>query len=161
MDAGEALGNRSIRLRVAGETVTTTTDADGRFTVAYWPTAVALNATTLGVEYVPAPDSEYLGGTDTVSVAVEQVTPTLTVGAVPDEVRFGDTVTVSSALATNGDGAFDERVAVPEDLAGEVVTVTVAYVRSVNLAPGRDEATVGLPERQPQEPGGDEAGRDR
>lgn len=102
---GTALADRPIRVTIAGRTIRTETDADGRFTLSYRPTTLPLATERVPVQYVPRNASVYLPARATLPVTVEQVDPTVTVSSRPETVGFGDTVVVTGAVGAGGIGA--------------------------------------------------------
>lgn len=95
---GTALADRSIRVTIAGRTIQTETDADGRFTLSYRPTTLPLATERVPVRYIPRNASVYLPARATLPVTVEQVDPTVTVSRRPETVGFGDTVVVTGPV---------------------------------------------------------------
>ncbi|MFC7008661.1 hypothetical protein [Halalkalicoccus salilacus] len=74
-----------------------------------------LDTEQVTVQYAPAPESTYLGSSATVPVALEQVEPTIEVTDSPEEVAFGEEMTVRGSVAADGTGAGDVPVAVEVD----------------------------------------------
>jgi len=134
---GTALANRTVTVRVGGQSLVVETDAEGRFTTTYRPTTVGLDTDAVRVRYVPANQSVYLGSAATVPVSITQVTPTLAVTRVTDVVRFGDTLRITGRVAVDDRGARGVPV---------VVTVAGVPVGTAHTDPdGRFTLTTSLP----------------
>lgn len=134
---GTALANRSVRLRVGTRTVRTRTNATGGFRVRYRPTLLAANATAVRVRYRPRNGSRFLGSNASVSVAVEQVAPAVSVAAAPSSAGFGDRLSVSGSVTATGVGVPSVPV---------VVRVGGTPIARVETAPnGSFAASVRLP----------------
>ncbi|SFK64987.1 hypothetical protein SAMN04487950_0382 [Halogranum rubrum] len=98
---GSALADQTIRLETAGRNVTTTTDADGEFSLTYRPTVLPLSTENVTVRYVPEASSIYLGANETVDVSVSQTDATLQVTESPTAVAYGDELTVTGSVAVD------------------------------------------------------------
>lgn len=109
---GTALADRSITLRIANRTLTTTTDGDGEFAVTYRPVRLRLATEQLSIRYQPANESVYLASNATVAVAPEQVTPDLSVTAVTERARFRDAVTAEGQVTVGDEPVPHARVGV-------------------------------------------------
>jgi hypothetical protein len=115
---GTALADRSVMLRLGGQRQTVETDADGRFSTQYRPTTLLTGDQSLTVAYVPASDSLYTGSSETLSVTVSAVTPTVGVTTTTPQAAYNESVVVSG------------RVTVEEiDTAAVPVTLAVDGVR--------------------------------
>lgn len=95
---GTALADRRVQFRIGEQTLQTTTDADGSFTVEYRPVTRPVGETDVTLRYVPNASSVYLGSKTSVSVTITQVTPALQVETVTDRVGFGETVRVTGRV---------------------------------------------------------------
>lgn len=97
-----AVADRSVRIRVGQRTMETTTGPNGTFSVTYRPILVRVDTATVPVRYQPDPTSQYLGTTTNVTLAVEQVDPSLELATTPDSARFGEAFTVEAVLSVDG-----------------------------------------------------------
>lgn len=102
---GSALANQTVTLRVTGESIRTKTDSQGRFSVLFRPTTVPLGQQNLTVTYVPTNTSVYLGATDSITVVISQVQPTLVLRDTPEAAQFNDRVTVTGRVSADDIGA--------------------------------------------------------
>lgn len=100
---GTALADRTLTVLVNGRARTTATDAEGQFTLSYRPRTLRLDASAVRLAYVPQNESVYLGSNASVSVDVEQVTPTLTVSDAADETSFGRPTGARVVVAVDGE----------------------------------------------------------
>ncbi|WP_254861455.1 hypothetical protein [Halovivax gelatinilyticus] len=103
-EAGEPVANEEIQLAVGNQTVSATTDADGRFIVEYRPVDVPVDAEELDVAYEPAPLAGYSGSNATVPVSIEQVEASIDEPeVVPESAGFGDELRVESSIVVDGE----------------------------------------------------------
>ncbi|AQL42261.1 hypothetical protein BV210_05830 [Halorientalis sp. IM1011] len=109
---GTAVADHRTRFTVAGRSVTTTTDADGRFSFEFRPTTQPVGSQSLDVAFAPADASRYLRSTDTVDATIEPVEPSVTVTPEPTTVSFADDLTVTGRVGADGVGAPDVPVEV-------------------------------------------------
>lgn len=87
---GTAVANEAARVTVGNRIYRTQTNETGRFTVAYRPVSLPVNATTVTVRYRPQTASPYLGATSTVPVTVTQVSPSLSATVTPTTGGYND-----------------------------------------------------------------------
>ncbi|MHC3436907.1 hypothetical protein ACYJ1Y_02145 [Natrialbaceae archaeon A-gly3] len=121
------------------------TDGDGTFEFEYRPTDRPLATDELTVEYVPEDDSVYLASEATVDVSVEQVETSISDLEAPDEVAYGENVTVEGVLTAGDDPVSD--VPLEVILAGE-------HLGTATPADGSFEHTVEIPRAVPAGDGG-------
>jgi hypothetical protein len=95
---GSTLSNTAVEIRVANRTSTVRTDARGRFSLRYRPTTVPLETRALTVTYVPDDASPYRSANATLSVRIEQVTPSVVLVDSPSVARYGETVVVRGRI---------------------------------------------------------------
>ncbi len=98
---GTAVADETVRIGIGNRNYTVETDEEGRFTVAYRPVTLPLNATNLTVAYRPAGESAYLRSSTTLPVEVQQVTPTVAVNRTPAAVAYNDTLTVAGRVSAD------------------------------------------------------------
>lgn len=96
---GDPIRNEELAFEVGNRTVRTESDGEGGFEFEYRPTTLALSTEELEVTYRPENASAYLGTSENVSVAVEQVEPTIEGLSVPERTAYGEEVTVSGEFA--------------------------------------------------------------
>lgn len=101
---GEPIANEEVTFAIGEQTVTTTTDSTGAFTLTYRPTVLPLDTTALEITYEPDAGSEYADASTTVPVSVKQSEPEVTIESVTDPVAFGDEMTVTGTVTGDGDG---------------------------------------------------------
>lgn len=133
---GDPISDEPVRLMVGNDTIQTETDADGTFTFEYRPTDTPLSTSSLSVRYVPDDYSEYLGSEASVDVTIEQVEPKIEELSAPDEVAYGDTVTVSGDLTVED---------VPVDGVPLDVVVDGQQIGTVHVSDGSFDGTVDIP----------------
>ncbi|MFA9427904.1 hypothetical protein [Natronorubrum sp. A-ect3] len=149
---GEPVANEMIRLDIGNQTLEAETDSSGSFDFEYRPISVPLSAETVTVQYVPETQSVYFGSEADVPVSIEQVEPTITEPVVnPEQVAFGDEITVESELHVDGEpvdgvplsvSAGNEFLGVTETVDGTFVgTATVP----ADLSAGEQSVRVALP----------------
>ncbi|MFC6733956.1 hypothetical protein [Haladaptatus sp. DYSN1] len=102
---GKALADQTVRFQIGGQTVETTTDANGEFALTYRPTTLALDTSEVTLRYVPNNTSLYWGSQASLPVDVEQVDSELSVSREPESVAFGDNLTVRGSVAVEETGA--------------------------------------------------------
>jgi len=102
---GSPVADRRVRVRVGEQTLTTRTDAAGRFTLRYRPTTMPVGEQAVTVRYVPANSSIYLGSNERISVTVAQVQPHLEVAIRDEELAFADPIVVNGSVGAEGVGA--------------------------------------------------------
>jgi hypothetical protein len=102
---GTGVGNETFRLQVGEQRYRVQTNATGHFSVAYRPTAISANASSVTVAYVPGLSSQYTSTETNVSISVRQVKPSVRVAVQPESVRYNDTVRVSGWVGIDEVGA--------------------------------------------------------
>ncbi|SDK11428.1 hypothetical protein SAMN05216226_11917 [Halovenus aranensis] len=137
---GDPLANESVRITVGGTPVTVETDATGAFRTEYRPRELALARERLQVDYVPEPDSVYLGSTDNVTVSLSQVKPTLDVEPLTETVSYGDSVSITGTLAAQ---------TVPVDGVSVRATLAGSELGSIPVGNGSFDSVVEIPARVP------------
>lgn len=100
-----AIANRAIRIRLGTQTIQTRTNETGRFRLQYRPTTLPLDINTVTARYQPRADSVYLPANDTVSIALTQVTPAVTVTANRSTAKFRTPLSLSGTVTAAGVGA--------------------------------------------------------
>ncbi|MFC7008581.1 hypothetical protein [Halalkalicoccus salilacus] len=58
-ETGEPIANQEVAFAIGEQTVTTTTDDDGAFSLTYRPTTLPLETSSLEIQYEPAASTEY------------------------------------------------------------------------------------------------------
>lgn len=96
---GEPIANESIEIIVSDQPYFVDTDENGGFSLEFRPVDLPTGQNEIEAMYVPDPASEYLGSSTSVTLEVEQVTPTMTVTVEAESAGFGDTVSVAGTLA--------------------------------------------------------------
>ncbi len=100
---GTTLANRTIRLRLTpNRTVSTTTSADGTFSISARPRAVHLGKQSFDLRYVPATTSAYLGANATASSVVSQTNAAVTLQRSSKASSFGKRVTARGSVRAYG-----------------------------------------------------------
>lgn len=127
-------GDRQLTVRLPGEDRALASVADSQqVTVRETNTSLSLNVAADG------------NGDDSATARVNGTLRTVDGRAIGGEevtVRVGDQAVAT--LSTDANGAYQGRVAVPDDVADEAVSVTVVYGGDGNLAPSQQERTVNL-----------------
>ncbi|WP_276302464.1 hypothetical protein [Halorussus lipolyticus] len=134
---GTPVADRNVTLRIGNRTLDATTDASGRFSLAYRPTLASVGERRRSVAFRPDNESMYVGANASVRLAVQRVTPTVGLSTSPGRVSYDEALTVEGRVGTDGVGA----PAVP-------LVVTVGGVRVALLQTGPDgsfEASRRLP----------------
>ncbi|MDS0475726.1 DUF4129 domain-containing protein [Natrinema sp. 1APR25-10V2] len=148
---GAPIANEEIRLTIGARTERVTTDATGAFTLEYRPREESLSTANLTIEYVPDPQSVYLGADANVSVSIEQVEPTVSLTETPSELSYGEGGAVTGELRV--DGVAVDNVALPVTVDGQRVgtatarngTFQTAVSLPASVDDGRRNLTVRLP----------------
>lgn len=112
---GGPVAYEEITLEIGQQTVQTTTDASGSFSVEYTPTVESLELTELEISYSPETQSEYGGAETTVPVSIEQTEPTIEITETTESVAFGDEFSVSGSVEAGGVGIEGVPVAIFAD----------------------------------------------
>ncbi|WP_276248652.1 hypothetical protein [Haladaptatus sp. YSMS36] len=112
---GEALADQTVRFQIGGQTVETTTDANGEFALTYRPTTLALDTSEVTLRYVPNNTSLYWGSQASLPVDVEQVDSEMSVSREPESVAFGDNLSVRGSVSVEETGAPNVPVVVSVD----------------------------------------------
>ncbi|MFC3959426.1 DUF4129 domain-containing protein [Halovivax cerinus] len=103
-ESGEPVADDEITLEVGNQTLTTRTDARGRFTVTYRPISVYASTESLSVTYRPNRSSPYLGSRTSVPVSIDRETPTIEVPTSDAaSIAFGDEFAVSTDVTLGGE----------------------------------------------------------
>ncbi|MFB1066371.1 hypothetical protein [Natrinema sp. H-ect4] len=148
---GAPIANQEIRLDIGNHTERVTTDATGGFSLEYRPTTESLSTDELEIQYVPDPQSTYLGDTSNVSVSIEQVEPTVSLDDVGSTVSYTDEAAITGELTV--DDVSVDGVTLAVLLEGERVgTATVqngvfgtTVTSPVSVENGEQELSVRLP----------------
>ncbi|ELY34003.1 carboxypeptidase-like regulatory domain-containing protein [Halalkalicoccus jeotgali] len=122
---GNPIASEEVSFVINDRTVTTTTDADGEFTLVYRPTVLSTDTESLEITYEPDAGSEYADASTTVPVTVEESQPIVIIESVSDPVAFGDELTVTGTVTgSDGEGAGSVPVVVSlgDQRLGEVQT---------------------------------------
>lgn len=133
---GEPIANEEIQLAINNHTERVTTDTSGAFTLEYRPTNESVAADTLGIRYVPATQSPYLGDETNVSVSIEQVDPTVSMTETSDAVSYETEAAVAGELSVDG---------VPVDGVPLAVVLDGERIGTVTVTDGTFDGTVGVP----------------
>ncbi|WP_157972308.1 DUF4129 domain-containing protein [Saliphagus sp. LR7] len=133
---GDPIDDEELSFEVGNQTVTTESDGEGAFAFEYRPTTLSLATEELEVAYRPDNESAYLGTSENVSVAVEQVEPTIEGLSVPDRTAYGEEVTVEGEIAVGDVDVENVALAVVAD--GQ-------RIGWVGVADGEFEGSVELP----------------
>jgi hypothetical protein len=100
--AGTVVANQTGVVVVGDRVYPTRTDSNGQFTLTYRPVSLSVNATRVSVRYIPELSSPYVSATDTASVNVTQVTPSLSVTTTPTAASYGDPVEIQTTATVDG-----------------------------------------------------------
>ncbi|MFC6905763.1 hypothetical protein [Halalkalicoccus tibetensis] len=121
---GAPVTNEQITLEIGDQTVQTTTDLTGSFTVEYRPTIESLEQTELEIDYTPEAQSEYGGDGTTIPVTIEQSEADVEITETTESVAFGEELSISGTVGANGVGAQNVPVAIfaDGDRLGQVIT---------------------------------------
>lgn len=92
----------NVSFRVNGQTVTTTVDPDGTFVLPYRPVTASEGPVQLTLAYAPGDAALYLPSETTVSTAVSQSTPTVTVDDASARASAGSSVSAAGAVTVDG-----------------------------------------------------------
>jgi len=99
---GTPVANRTVDVRIGGQTLTAATDATGQFEVRYRPVQVQTGEVNLSVAYRPRNASQYLGASDLVQADVSQEIPTVNAEVNASAVTFGDRLGVTGTVTVDG-----------------------------------------------------------
>ena len=149
---GSDVSDRRVTIGVGNGTVTTETDADGRFSLEYRPTTERAGAGTWTVTYLPTNTSLYGRSSDREEVEVRQERGTVTLTPSPSTVAFGDDLSVSGRVEAAGRGVGDVPVAVTLDgtrLGSTSTNETGYYSLGVSLPANVSAGTVRAVARLP------------
>lgn len=121
---GTPVANERITVESGEQTVSTTTNDSGSFSIEYRPTREPLDTTEIDVRVVPKTQSEYDSADATIPVSIEQVEPTVDITEATDGVAFGDEFALRGSVKSNGVGVASVPVVVFVDgeRLGEVET---------------------------------------
>ncbi len=95
---GEPVANESILVSVGETSKRVETDAEGVFAFTYRPASVALDTSTLAVEYVPDEGAVYFGSETTIPVTIQQAEPRFEAVRGPAELAYAESGSVSGEL---------------------------------------------------------------
>ncbi|MFC7224079.1 hypothetical protein ACFQKF_13220 [Halalkalicoccus sp. GCM10025322] len=137
-ETGEPIANQEVAFAIGEQTVTTTTDDDGAFSLTYRPTTLPLETSSLEIQYEPAASTEYARSSTTVPVAVSQTEPTVAIESAPQSVAFGDEATIAGTVGLNGNGAAGVPVVIRigDERIGEVRTNADGTFELTGTVPG-------------------------
>lgn len=112
---GAPVTNEEISLEIGDQTVQTTTDLTGSFTVEYRPTTELLEQTELDIDFTPEAQSEYGGAGTTVPVTIEQSEADIEITETTESIAFGEELSISGTVGVDGIGAQNVPVAIFAD----------------------------------------------
>lgn len=137
-ETGEPIANQEVAFAIGEQTVSTTTDDEGMFSLTYRPTVLPLETSSLEIQYEPAASTEYARSSTTVPVAVSQTEPTVAIETAPQSVAFGDEATIAGTVGLNGNGAAGVPVVIRmgDERIGEVRTNADGTFELTGTVPG-------------------------
>ncbi|WP_115863968.1 hypothetical protein [Halorussus litoreus] len=112
---GDPVADENVTLRVGGRALNVTTDGEGRFEVAYRPTAARMGDRNRTVSFRPGNQSRYLRADASVAFDVRQTTPNVTISNRIDATRYNETMTVNGTVAAGTVGVPNVAVVVSID----------------------------------------------
>lgn len=136
---GTPISNATIAVPDPAGATTTTTDAEGRFSIVHRPVLLQANATSLRVEFQPETAAPYASANAAVPVDVQQVDADLTVSEVPGSsanVAYGQNLSIEGVTTLDGEGLAG--VPVRATIDGSQTTESSASNGSVTLDPAID-----------------------
>lgn len=151
-EAGEPIADATVRLELGPDTVVTTTDETGAFSVELRPTMAPLDTDHVTAHHEPGSGTPYLGSSDTAGVEIEQVEPTVTVDVEPETLVFGETLTATGTIAVAGEEVDDVplELTVGAQSLGAFPAVDGAYTAAVSfpaaVPDGHQQVTVAFTE---------------
>lgn len=95
---GEPLSNGTAKLTVGPESSNASVEANGSFTVSHAPVTAPVNLSEATLQYVPPPDSIYLGSTENVTVDLSAEEPTIEITESTERAQYYDTVGVTGRI---------------------------------------------------------------
>ncbi|WP_248516870.1 DUF4129 domain-containing protein [Salinarchaeum laminariae] len=144
---GTPISNATIAVPDPAGATTTTTDAEGRFSIVHRPVLLQANATSLRVEFQPETAAPYASADATIPVAVQQFTADLAIndepGSSAENVAYGQNLSIEVMTTVDGEGLGG--VPVRATIDGSQTTESSSN-GSVTLNPAID-VTVGAGER--------------
>ncbi|WP_139173354.1 DUF4129 domain-containing protein [Halogranum gelatinilyticum] len=99
---GSTLTQRRISLEAGSQTITTTTDSEGRFSFNYRPVTLPLSTESVTIRYIPNNTSVYLGSNATATVSVTQTNASLAITSASSSVAYREEMTVTGVVSVNG-----------------------------------------------------------
>lgn len=99
---GTAVAGSEVTVPVPGSQSTVMTDANGTFTLTHRPVALRTGIQNLTVVATPNTSSAYQSATATIATEIDAVEPTLTITAAPEQVSYGEAVSVEAQLLVDG-----------------------------------------------------------
>lgn len=149
---GEPIAYEEVAFTIGSQTVTTTTDSTGAFTLTYRPTTLSANTTSMKITYEPDASSRYASSNATVPVSVEQTTPQVTIDTVSNPIAYGQTMEVTGSVGVDGigTGGVPVIISVGGQRFGEITTGpdgTFTFTATVpsTIPPGPQQVQAHLP----------------
>ncbi len=147
---GTSVQNGTVAITGIDDEAQTTTDADGRFRLAYRPTLLPTTTDAVTVAYQPADAAPYRAASESVSIAPARRTGTLTAESTVDRVGYTDQLQVTATARVDETPMADVPIvatAGPLRLTGRTnASGQVTLVRSIppDLPAGEQTLRIGL-----------------
>ncbi|WP_162993827.1 hypothetical protein [Halalkalicoccus subterraneus] len=164
--AGQPVANEPIVLEINEQTIETTTDSTGSFSVEYRPTTESLDLTELEIGYTPQAQSEYAEAETSVPVRIEQTQSSIDITNATESVAYGEEFTVTGTVeaatvgiegvpvavfadgnrigetTTDENGSFESTTTLPADIRADDIEVRASTALNEQALASAETTTV-------------------
>ena len=101
-ESNNTFANQSVTLKVGNQTINTTTNESGSFQISYRPVTLPVSKKKITIQYIPPPNSTYLGSNTSLPAEVSQNQGRIHLTNVSKTTKLGNKTTITGYVLVNG-----------------------------------------------------------